>query len=44
VIDQLCGDARILQILLDEFGVLFVDFLRLDGGCCGRRAVLDFLA
>ncbi len=44
VVDQFGGDARILQILLDEFGVLFVELLRLRGGRRGGRAALPFLA
>ena len=36
MIHQLGGDARILQVFLDEFGVLLIDFLRGWSGWRGR--------
>jgi hypothetical protein len=40
VVHQFGGDARILQVLRDEFGVLLVDLLR--GGSGRRRRRFSF--
>src|SRR5581483_8312944 len=40
VVDELGCDARVLKILLDELGVLFVEFLR--RGCGGGRRRFGF--
>jgi hypothetical protein len=42
VVDKLGSDARVLQILFDEFGVLFVELLR-RGGSVGCWSGLRFL-
>src|ERR1035438_5565270 len=44
VVHQFGGDARVLQVLLDQLGVLFVDLLRGGSSGRGRRFPLPGLA